>query len=248
MVLADDVNGNGMLDLVVTTMNGNVFLIDTKTPWHPLKSWTSFPHGFNVATAREGVALGIYVSQESRVYRDVVGDHFKIMFHIQDNRPSVTKGQLAPSYHVVIKLGHRLIVHSATYSAAGTYIEFVSTPLQRMYANVIVYLLADSSQVYIDTFALSFNMHFHTSLKWAFLIPFIVFSMSLMFVRQSDSVPDEEELIAEYYRNRMSPAQPPRPQSSGGGYQQQNPNNSEMDSDEMDHYDMNGVGDGAERI
>jgi len=205
MTLADDLNGNGMLDLLVTTMNGNVFLIDTKTTWHPLKSWTSFPHALNVVTAREGVGLGVFVSKESRVYRDVVGDHFKIMFHIQDNRPSVTKQQLAPSYHVVIKLGHRLIVHSATYNTAGSYIEFVSTPLQRMYANVVVYLIADSSQVYVDTFSLSFNMHFHTSLKWAFLIPFVVLSVALMFVRDTDSVPDEEELIAEYYRQRMTP-------------------------------------------
>eukprot|EP00759_Apiculatamorpha_spiralis_P051666 PhF_6_TR538/c1_g1_i1/m.419 len=212
MVLSDDLNNNGYLDFVVTTMNGNVYLVETKTPWHPLKAWTSFPHGINVVSAREGVGLGIYVSKESRAYRDVVGDHFKILFHIQDNRPAVTKGRLAPTYHVVIKIGHRMIAHSATYSSAGTYVEFVSTPLQRMYSTVIVMLLADNSQVFVDQFSLSFNMHFHTSMKWAFLIPFVALTVALMYVRKSDSLPDEEELLMQYYRSRLSPQQPVRNQ------------------------------------
>ena len=37
MVLADNVYGGDDLDLIVTTMNGNVFCFSTPSPHHPLK-------------------------------------------------------------------------------------------------------------------------------------------------------------------------------------------------------------------
>ena len=39
MVLADNVDGGDDLDLIVTTMNGNVFCFSTPSPHHPLKVW-----------------------------------------------------------------------------------------------------------------------------------------------------------------------------------------------------------------
>lgn len=41
MVLADDLNGDGRTDLLVTTMNGNVYAFQTGARHHPLASWTS---------------------------------------------------------------------------------------------------------------------------------------------------------------------------------------------------------------
>lgn len=41
MVLADDLNHDGKMDLVVSTMNGNVYVFGSPAPYHPLKSWTS---------------------------------------------------------------------------------------------------------------------------------------------------------------------------------------------------------------
>lgn len=41
MVLADDLDNNGKLDLVVSTMNGNIYAFQTQVPYHPLKTWTS---------------------------------------------------------------------------------------------------------------------------------------------------------------------------------------------------------------
>ena len=38
MVLADNVDGGDDLDLIVTTMNGNVFCFSTPAPHHPLKA------------------------------------------------------------------------------------------------------------------------------------------------------------------------------------------------------------------
>jgi hypothetical protein len=41
--LIDDVTEDGYLDLVVGTLNGQVHLLETKIPYHPLNTWPSFP-------------------------------------------------------------------------------------------------------------------------------------------------------------------------------------------------------------
>lgn len=41
MVLADDMDGNGRLDLILATMNGNVYCFETTASYHPLKAWPS---------------------------------------------------------------------------------------------------------------------------------------------------------------------------------------------------------------
>ena len=43
MVLADNVDGGDDLDLIVTTMNGNVFCFSTQSPHHPLKVHNVYP-------------------------------------------------------------------------------------------------------------------------------------------------------------------------------------------------------------
>ncbi|RRT82160.1 hypothetical protein B296_00000974 [Ensete ventricosum] len=46
MVLADNVDGGDDLDLVVTTMNGNVFCFSTTSPHHPLKTTLLVPGNY----------------------------------------------------------------------------------------------------------------------------------------------------------------------------------------------------------
>ena len=41
MVLADDLDGDGKLDLVLATMNGNVYCFRTAARAHPLRAWPS---------------------------------------------------------------------------------------------------------------------------------------------------------------------------------------------------------------
>lgn len=41
MVLADDLDGNGMLDLLLATMNGNLYAFQTAMPANPLPVWPS---------------------------------------------------------------------------------------------------------------------------------------------------------------------------------------------------------------
>ena len=41
MVLADDFHHNGTMSLVITTDEGDVYLIGTQAPYDPLWAWTS---------------------------------------------------------------------------------------------------------------------------------------------------------------------------------------------------------------
>ena len=41
MVLADDLDQNGRMDLLVATMNGNLYALETSAVYHPMKAWTS---------------------------------------------------------------------------------------------------------------------------------------------------------------------------------------------------------------
>ena len=38
-VLADDLDNDGKMDLVLSTMNGNVYCFHTAASYHPLKAW-----------------------------------------------------------------------------------------------------------------------------------------------------------------------------------------------------------------
>ena len=45
MVLTDDILGHGKMDLLVTTMSGNVFCFSTESLYHPLKAWYVYSVG-----------------------------------------------------------------------------------------------------------------------------------------------------------------------------------------------------------
>lgn len=42
MILVDDVTGNGMTDLVVTTGFRFLYCLSTDTPYHPLNTWYEY--------------------------------------------------------------------------------------------------------------------------------------------------------------------------------------------------------------
>ncbi|PIA54423.1 hypothetical protein AQUCO_00900758v1 [Aquilegia coerulea] len=99
MVLADNVDGGDDLDLIVTTMNGNVFCFSTPAPHHPLKSWRSSNQGRNNVANRFN-REGIYITPSSRAFRDEEGKNFWLEFEIVDTY-RLPSGSQAP-YNVTI--------------------------------------------------------------------------------------------------------------------------------------------------
>ncbi|GIL89184.1 hypothetical protein Vretimale_18615 [Volvox reticuliferus] len=185
-VLIDDIDGDGMLELLSTTMNGNVYAFETGAPYHPLKTWTSQVMGPNGQVARFDFA-GIFATPSSRRARDVAGERLQVQFEVVDKRVAFkADGTLLPGgrgpYNVTVVLkgvgvremaaGDAPVVGVAdSFPGPGRY--SVDIPAPKTQASAVVRLeMVDSSGLsYADEFPLSFHMHFHRLLKWAIALP-----------------------------------------------------------------------------
>ncbi|KAF8289943.1 FG-GAP repeat protein,intergrin alpha chain [Trypanosoma cruzi cruzi] len=184
MVLADDMTGNGKLDLVVSTLSGSVMVFETQAAFHPLKAWISRVKSTNGLTASEGY-VGVFIHPSSRVPRDIRGEQFVLLVTIYDQRRG---DAIKRRYGLTITIGPRILVHHMVYGAPGTYAITLRTPLERMYASLFVVMLLPNGQRYEDSVALSFNMHFLESIKIVFLVPFLLACLAISFVRKQHEV------------------------------------------------------------
>ncbi|CCW65810.1 unnamed protein product [Phytomonas sp. EM1] len=188
MVLADDVTGNGHMDLVVTTLGGGVYVFETESLFHPAKVWASETKGVNGYTASENY-VSISIDPDYRIPRDIRGDRFKLKFTIKDPRIDIEKRQ----YTVSVYVGSRVRLYQGTFDKPGTYTIEVYAPLERMYSSLTVALSLPNGQVLTDTIALSFNIHFLETVKYTLVIPFLVTAAALMFVRKQHAVESNRE-------------------------------------------------------
>ncbi|CAG9463133.1 unnamed protein product [Pedinophyceae sp. YPF-701] len=196
MVLADDVDNDGMMDLIVSTMNGNLYCFGTRTPFRPLRSWTSQTLASNGLVAREGW-VGVSATQGSRTFRDVRGQDFRVEIEIRDDRPAGGKARGPYSVTVMLEgvsmvemnMGASPIVGvTETFSAPGTYSLSLLTPRSRSTAVVAVTMTDEAGMTYRDEFSVSFHVHFYRLLKWAVALPLIASSVALLLLgRQEES-------------------------------------------------------------
>ncbi|KAL3137120.1 hypothetical protein ABBQ32_006695 [Trebouxia sp. C0010 RCD-2024] len=195
MVLADDLDGNGRLDLLVTTMNGNLYALETSALYHPMKAWTSVVHGVNCFTARWNWQ-GIAATAETRTPRDVAGQRLKIRFEIVDRRfgvlaGPVKEGEVDPNrvqrgpYTVYLTLQGMtadvigrgdapVIGMTDTYSVPGVYTLEVPCPTTRSTGTIHLEMWDEDKISFVHDFSLSFHMSYAKLLKWLVVLPFTV--------------------------------------------------------------------------
>ncbi|KAL6638178.1 hypothetical protein ACP70R_025750 [Stipagrostis hirtigluma subsp. patula] len=193
MVLADNVDGGDDLDLIVTTMNGNVFCFSTPSPHHPLKEWRSSNQGRNNAAYRYN-REGIYVTHGSRTFRDEEGKHFWLEFEIVD-KYRVPYGNQAP-YNVTVTLlvpgnyqGDRRIVLSEMYREPGKQRMKLPTVSVRTTGTVLVEMVDKNGLYFSDEFSLTFHMHYYKLLKWLVLLPMLGMFGVLVILRPQEGAP-----------------------------------------------------------
>jgi hypothetical protein len=185
MVLADDLTGNGLMDLVVTTVSGGVTVFETRTPFHPLKAWPRRHKSFNGGTANEG-RVGVFIEQASRVHRDIRGDRFTLLVAIKDDRPHTPSGFRV--YTVIVFAGtHIILGMRKTFDAAPMSLE-LPCPQQRMYTTLRVVLVTNEGLVFEDSVAVTFNLHFLETIKYLVVGPFLLTCLALWFVRKQHTV------------------------------------------------------------
>lgn len=187
MILADDLLGNGKIDLVLTTLTGALLVFETDATYEPLRAWPSAVIGINGLTARDGY-LGVLIRPESRQPHDVRGESFHLMFEIVDNRASRHNRVAPPAYFVAIHVGHRLLLYSRMFFAPGVHTVHIPAPLERMYGTVFVTMRLPNGQQFEDSVAIAFNMHFLDAIKFLVVVPFAATMIALMFVHKRHTV------------------------------------------------------------
>uniref|UniRef100_A0A7N0T2U8 DEX1 C-terminal domain-containing protein n=1 Tax=Kalanchoe fedtschenkoi TaxID=63787 RepID=A0A7N0T2U8_KALFE len=193
MVLADNVDGGDDLDLVVTTMNGNVFCFSTPSPHHPLKAWRSHNQGRNNVANRHN-RQGIHISHTSRTFRDEEGKYFWVDIEITDNY-RVPSGSQAP-YNVTTTLlvpgnyqGERRIKQNETFDRPGKYRIKLPTVGVRTTGTVLVEMTDRNGIYFSDEFSLTFHMYYYRLLKWLLVLPMLGMFGVLVILRPQDGMP-----------------------------------------------------------
>lgn len=179
MILADDVTGNGMLDLVVTTGFRFLYCLSTDTEYHPLNTWTSASHKRNVYTS--SYHQGIYIIEDHTEVKDNTGLEFVIYFEIIDNRMNKENAY----YDVDIKFRRDLDpIYSARYLNPGYKAVTIETPKDRTYGTLRIEMTNEHQQYFTDSISISFHMRFYKSIKWVVILPFIICTIFLLYLKR----------------------------------------------------------------
>ncbi|KAL3357878.1 hypothetical protein AABB24_015149 [Solanum stoloniferum] len=193
MVLADNVDGGDDLDLIVTTMNGNVFCFSTPSPHHPLKSWRSPNQGRNNAAYRLD-REGVYVTPSSRAFRDEEGKSFWVEIEIFD-KYRYPSGSQAP-YNVTVSLlvpgnyqGDRTIKQNKIFNQPGKYRLMLPTVSVRTAGTVLVEMVDKNGLYFSDDFSLTFHFHYYKLLKWLLVLPMLGMFGVLVILRPQEAMP-----------------------------------------------------------
>jgi len=179
MVLADDVTGDGMMNLIVSTGFRFVYCLSTDTRHHPLNEWTSASHKRNVYTS--SYHQGIFISEGTRDHRDITGDEFLLQFEIVDNRQVRDNA----FYDVQVKLKRELDpLFAGRFMSPGLKTVSIPVPKDRMVGMLRIEMTNEHQQYFTDSISLSFNVFFYRSIKWIITLPLIICSVFVFFLRE----------------------------------------------------------------
>lgn len=173
MVLADDLTGDGKMDLLVAGRLGNIFCLSTPAPFDP---------ELVVRSGEPGVMggwHGIHI-EASRQQVSVYGDSFSFDYHLLDKRP-LPKPH---NYRISLKMqgkskGERMATDPGIYSEV-----LPCPPNVLVNARVSIEMRNEFGQFFTDSFAVSCNQHFAKMMKWVVVLPFALCLLVLFFVRE----------------------------------------------------------------
>ena len=192
----DDVHGTETLDLVVTTITGQVLTLEIpdSVPFHPLNVWGSgaVRGGINGHTQGYSASAGVFIHAESRRYRDWLGLYIPVTFEIFDIRPS--RGSDSPQrYYVEIRHGtswERTVFHKY-YDKTGVFTAQIFIPYGPGHYTLTL-RMTTNSQVYEDTFHLGYNVNYTAGLTWLVLTPLLLAAVPLLLHQRKTSWEDDD--------------------------------------------------------
>jgi FG-GAP-like repeat len=187
-VVADDIDGDGRLDLLVTTVGRQLMLLQTDVAYHPLHAYTGDAQSLrSAATARYG-RHGIYAlpAADGRYDRTVSGASFVLPFEIVDARPRAARKR--SRYRVRVRNANRQLLYEAIVEHAGLYSADIPSPNGAGARSLlIVEMENEHRQRFEHRIWITFNPQFYRLLKYALLVPIAVMIAIVQFVRRPTS-------------------------------------------------------------
>jgi hypothetical protein len=186
--LVSDLDNNGNLDIVIGSLNGQVYTYETQIAAHPLNTWNSFPKYRHSSVVTHG-SLGISVPSLERNnlrYSDIKASNTHqviISFDIWDTRPVVNEG--TRKYHVVITKGSnkRTAIGQGEYSKPGRYSLHIDvSPPEAM--TLVIGMTTEHGLYYEDTVWISVGTRFYVWMKYLPLLPTILLCIPLLLMRK----------------------------------------------------------------
>lgn len=196
MVQADDVHGTNNLDLVVSTVSGNIITLESSSPYHPLNVWNhgvargrmnNYAHGYSASQ-------GIFIHQVSRRYRDIFGVFVPITFEIFDNRPDIKGEPEKKVYKVEIRDGTstKRAMWRNTYNEPGVYTERLYIPHGPGYYSLTVQMRTSHGIVYEDMFHIGYNVNYLDGFGLLLWLPLLIAAITI-FLGSSRNVRWDDE-------------------------------------------------------
>lgn len=213
MPLFDDVTGDGFLDMLVGTMNGEMLLFETSIPHHPLNSWPSYPkHRLNGFT-HGMVGISIPADMKKTLLKaDIQGDMgslriVELTFDIFDNRvKEIARNKLfaaekkgsfqastegddnnaKKSYAVTVSRGTNKLepLAQSVFTVPGRYtIKIPMAPPES--ATLVLSMTTEHGQYYEDIVTVSLNTRFYVWIKYLIVVPVLLVSVQLLLMKKS---------------------------------------------------------------
>lgn len=188
--LFDDIDANGLMDIVVGTLHGTVHVLETQVPYHPLNAWTSFPKHRGNGFTHGQIGLSIPQLEKRRLrYSDVKGGSvLQITFDIWDTRRQVARELGLESgsdvYKVVLTKGTNKMnpIHSEGFSRPGRYtITVPVTPPGE--DSLVLGMYTDHGMYFEDHVDVALSTRFYVWIKYLAIFPVGLLCLPLLITR-----------------------------------------------------------------
>ena len=184
--LVDDIDANGLMDIIIGTLHGTVHVLETQIPYHPLNAWTSFPKDRGNGFTHGQVGVSIPALEKKRLrYSDVKGGPIiEITFDIWDKRTHFVTDSDRSTYTIVFTKGTNKMepIYIQEFSQPGRYT--VKIPVAPPGEDSLVLgLYTDHGLYFEDHVDVAISTRFYVWMKYLALFPLIVLCVPLLLLR-----------------------------------------------------------------
>lgn len=177
--LLDDVTNDGYLDIILTSLNGEIAIYETTIPFHSSNIWNSFPkdHGKSFTFGDISISISNEDKLKLKKFEYANGQELSIRFTITDRR-CLQKPCTLDEYHISIMKNSNHpedIIWKADYTEPGDY--QATIPLDGPEKSIYYFILSSKHGKYAEDFVtVTISTRFYVWLKYLLFFPMFLFS------------------------------------------------------------------------